>query len=151
MSKILARSPFWIKATATDLVSASIELWVYEGTAVTSRPTEVTYTINSTVTDTPDTVYWDISDLVKDFIDTRYTSVSSDNGVVWVDYRVTTTTTSSVVAGSIETGHYAVYGYSYYEQGYNNTSLAGCLIDSDLIYNLDGNDVLIPLDYRRFS
>ena len=151
MSKILARSPFWIKATATDLVSASIELWVYEGTAVTSRPTEVSYTINSTVTDTPDAVYWDISDLVKDFIDTKYTGTSSDNGVVWVDYRIATTTTSGVVAGSIETGHYAVYGYSYYEQGYNNTSLAGCLIDSDLIYNLDSNDVLIPLDYRRFS
>lgn len=151
MSKILARSPFWIKATATDLVSASIELWVYEGTAVTSRPTEVSYTINSTVTDTPDAVYWDISDLVKDFIDTKYTGTSSDNGVVWVDYRIATTTTSGVVAGSIETGHYAVYGYSYYEQGYNNTSLAGCLIDNDLIYNLDGNDVLIPLDYRRFS
>lgn len=151
MSKILARSPFWIKATATDLVSASIELWVYEGTAVTSRPTEVSYTINSTVTDTPNAVYWDISDLVKDFIDTKYTGTSSDNGVVWVDYRIATTTTSGVVAGSIETGHYAVYGYSYYEQGYNNTSLAGCLIDNDLIYNLDGNDVLIPLDYRRFS
>ena len=151
MSKILARSPFWIKATATDLVSASIELWVYEGTAVTSRPTEVSYTINSTVTDTPDAVYWDISDLVKDFIDTKYTGTSSDNGVVWVDYRIATTTTSGIVAGSIETGHYAVYGYSYYEQGYNNTSLAGCLIDSDLIYNLDSNDVLIPLDYRRFS
>lgn len=151
MSKILARSPFWIKATATDLVSASIELWVYEGTAVTSRPTEVSYTINSTVTDTPDAVYWDISDLVKDFIDTKYTGTSSDNGVVWVDYRIATTTTSGVVAGSIETGHYAVYGYSYYEQGYNNTSLAGCLIDNDLIYNLDSNDVLIPLDYKLFS
>ena len=36
MSKILARSPYWINATATDLVSASIELWVYEGTATFS-------------------------------------------------------------------------------------------------------------------
>lgn len=151
MSKILARSPYWIKATATDLISASIELWVYEGTAITSRPAEVTYTINSTVTDIPNTVYWDISDLVKDFIDTRYAGSSSDNGVVWVDYRITTTTDSGVVAGNIETGYYAVYGYSYYEQGYNSTSLAGCLVDSDLIYNLDGNDVIIPLDYRRFS
>ena len=151
MSKILARSPYWINATATDLVSASIELWVYEGTAITSRPAEVSYTINSTVTDIPNTVYWDISDLVKDFIDTRYTGSSSDNGVVWVDYRITTATTSAVSQGSIQTGDYAVYGYSYYEQGYNNTPLDGCLIDTDLIYNLDGNDVIIPLDYRRFS
>ena len=151
MSKILARSPYWIKATATDLVSASIELWVYEGTAITSRPAEVSYTINSTVTDIPNTVYWDISDLVKDFIDTRYTGSSSDNGVVWVDYRITTSTTSAVSQGSIQTGDYAVYGYSYYEQGYNNTPLDGCLIDTDLIYNLDGNDVIVPLDYRRFS
>ena len=151
MSKILARSPYWIKATATDLVSASIELWVYEGTAITSRPAEVSYTINSTVTDILNTVYWDISDLVKDFIDTRYTGSSSDNGVVWVDYRITTATTSAVSQGSIQTGDYAVYGYSYYEQGYNNTPLDGCLIDTDLIYNLDGNDVIVPLDYRRFS
>ena len=151
MSKILARSPYWIKATVTDLVSASMELCVYEGTVVTSRPSEVSYTINSTVTDTPNTVYWDISDLVKDFIDTRYTGSSSDNGVVWVDYRITTNTTSAVSQGSIQTGDYAVYGYSYYEQGYNNTPLDGCLIDTDLIYNLNGNDVIVPLDYRRFS
>ena len=151
MSKILARSPYWIKATVTDLVSASMELWVYEGTMITSRPSEVSYTINSTVTDTPNTVYWDISDLVKDFIDTRYTGSSSDNGVVWVDYRITTNTTSAVSQGSIQTGDYAVYGYSYYEQGYNNTPLDGCLIETDLIYNLNGNDVIVPLDYRRFS
>ena len=151
MSKILARSPYWINATATDLVSASIELWVYEGTAITSRPAEVSYTINSTVTDIPNTVYWDISDLVKDFIDTRYTGSSSDNGVVWVDYRITTATTSAVSQGSIQTGDYAVYGYSYYEEGYNFTSLNGCLIDNDIIYKLEDNDVSIPLARKLFK
>ena len=72
MSKILARSPYWINATATDLINASIELWVYSGVTVLDRPNTPSYTITSTVTDTPNTVYWDISDLVKDFIDTKY-------------------------------------------------------------------------------
>ena len=88
MSKILARSPFWINATETNLISASIELWIYEGTAVTDRPAVANYTIQSSVTDTPNNVYWDISDLVKDFIDTKYSGTSSDNGVVWVDYKL---------------------------------------------------------------
>ena len=151
MSKILARSPFWINATETNLISASIELWIYQGTAVTDRPTAANYTIQSSVTDTPNNVYWDISDLVKDFIDTKYTGTSSDNGVVWVDYKITKVTTSTIYVGTIQTGYYAVYGYSYYEDGYNYYSVDGCLIDNNLIYNLDGSDVLIPLDYRRFS
>ena len=150
MSKILARSPFWINATETNLISASIELWIYEGTAVTDRPAVANYTIQSSVTDTPNNVYWDISDLVKDFIDTKY-STSSDNGVVWVDYKITKVTTSTIYLGTIQTGYYAVYGYSYYEQGYNNSSLDGCLIDTNLIYNLDSSDVLVPLDYKLFS
>ena len=151
MSKILARSPFWINATETNLISASIELWIYQGTAVTDRPAAANYTIQSSVTDTPNNVYWDISDLVKDFIDTKYTGTSSDNGVVWVDYKITKVTTSTIYVGTIQTGYYAVYGYSYYEDGYNYYSVDGCLIDNNLIYNLDGSDVLIPLDYRRFS
>jgi len=151
MSKILARSPFWINATETNLISASIELWIYEGTAVTDRPAVANYTIQSSVTDTPNNVYWDISDLVKDFIDTKYSGTSSDNGVVWVDYKITKVTTSTIYPGTIQTGYYAVYGYSYYEQGYNNSSLDGCLIDTNLIYNLDSSDVLVPLDYKLFS
>tara|TARA_R100000544_G_scaffold5752_1_gene2215 strand:- start:4780 stop:6189 length:1410 start_codon:yes stop_codon:yes gene_type:complete len=151
MSKILARSPFWINATETNLISASIELWIYQGTAVTDRPTAANYTIQSSVTDTPNNVYWDISDLVKDFIDTKYTGTSSDNGVVWVDYKITKVTTSTIYVGTIQTGYYAVYGYSYYEDGYNYYPVDGCLIDNNLIYNLNGSEVLIPLDYRRFS
>lgn len=151
MSKILARSPFWINATETNLISASIELWIYQGTAVTDRPAASNYTIQSSVTDTPNNVYWDISDLVKDFIDTKYTGTSSDNGVVWVDYKITKVTTSTIYVGTIQTGYYAAYGYSYYEDGYNYSPLDGCLIDNNLIYNLDGSDVLIPLDYRHFS
>jgi len=151
MSKILARSPFWINATETNLISASIELWIYQGTAVTDRPAAANYIIQSSVTDTPNNVYWDISDLVKDFIDTKYTGTSSDNGVVWVDYKITKVTTSTIYPGTIQTGYYAVYGYSYYEDGYNYSPLDGCLIDNNLIYNLNGSDVLIPLDYKRFS
>jgi len=150
MSKILARSPYWINATATDLINASIELWVYEGVTVTDRPITPSYTITSTVTDTPNTVYWDISDLVKDFIDTKYYS-SIDKAAVWVDYRITTVTDTETVVGDIQTGYYAVYGYSYYEEGYNFTSLNGCLIDNDIIYKLEDNDVSIPLARKLFK
>ena len=150
MSKILARSPYWINATATDLINASIELWVYEGVTVADRPNTPSYTITSTVTDTPNTVYWDISDLVKDFIDTKYYS-SVDKAAVWVDYRITTVTETATVEGDIQTGYYAVYGYSYHQEGYNFTSLNGCLIDNDIIYKLEDNDVSIPLARKLFK
>jgi len=150
MSKILARSPYWINATATDLINASIELWVYEGVTVADRPNTPSYTITSTVTDTPNTVYWDISDLVKDFIDTKYYS-SVDKAAVWVDYRITTVTATATVEGDIQTGYYAVYGYSYHQEGYNFTSLNGCLIDNDIIYKLEDNDVSIPLARKLFK
>jgi hypothetical protein len=150
MSKILARSPYWISATATDLINASIELWVYDGQIVNGRPPTPSYTITSTVTDTPNTVYWDISDLVKDFIDTKYYS-SVDKAAVWVDYRITTVTETATVEGTIQTGYYAVYGYSYHQEGYNFTSLNGCLIDNDIIYKLEDNDVSIPLARKLFK
>jgi len=150
MSKILARSPYWINATATDLINASIELWVYSGVTVASRPSTPSYTITSTVTDTPNNVYWDISDLVKDFIDTKYYH-NIDEAVVWVDYRITTVTNTGVTVGSIQTGNYAVYGYSYYEEGYNFIPTNGCLIDNDIIYKLEDNDVSIPLAKKLFK
>ena len=151
MSKILARSPYWINATATDLINASIELWIYTGARVGDRPSTPSYTINSTVTDTPNNVYWDISDLAKDFIDTKYGAELDNGSAVWVDYRITTTTETGVTTGSIQSGHYAVYGYSYYEEGYNFTPLNGCLIDNDIIYKLEDNDVSIPLDRKLFK
>ena len=150
MSKILARSPYWINATATDLINASIELWVYSGVTVLDRPNTPSYTITSTVTDTPNTVYWDISDLVKDFIDTKY-YITEDKAAVWVDYRITTIAETATVVGDIQTGDYAVYGYSYYGEGYNFTSLNGCLIDNDIIYKLEDNDVSIPLARKLFK
>ena len=97
MSKILARSPYWINATATDLINASIELWVYTGNRETARPDTPNYTITSTVTDTPNKVYWDISDLVKDFIVADKFDTSLD--VVWVDYRITTVAETATVVG----------------------------------------------------
>lgn len=150
MSKILARSPYWINATATNLINASIELWIYTGTINVDRPSTPSYTITSTVTDTPNNVYWDISDLVKDFIDTKYYRGNA-NSAVWVDYRITTVTDTGTNEGSIQTGDYAVYGYSYYEEGYNFTPLNGCLIDNDIIYKLEDNDVSIPLDRKLFK
>jgi len=146
MSKILARSPYWINATATGLINASIELWVYTGTRETSRPSEPNYTITSTVTDTPNKVYWDVSDLVKDFIDVQ--QFYSYTAAVWVDYRITTVTDTGTTVGDIQSGDYAVYGYSYYEEGYNATSLNGCLIDNDTIYKLADNNVKIPVDKK---
>jgi hypothetical protein len=150
MSKILARSPYWINATATNLINASIELWIYTGVMDDERPSTPSYTITSTVTDTPNNVYWDISDLVKDFIDTKYYRGNA-NSAVWVDYRITTVTDTGTNEGSIQTGDYAVYGYSYYEEGYNFTPLNGCLIDNDIIYKLEDNDVSIPLDRKLFK
>jgi len=147
MSKILARSPYWINATATDLIYATLELWVYKGEVVVDRPSITSFTINATVTDIPNNVYWDISDLVKDFINTKYEN-NSDDAVVWVDYRITTITQVAVTTGSIQTGDYAVYGYSYYPEGYNATSLSGCLMDNDVIYKLSDNDVSIPVDRK---
>jgi len=146
MSKILARSPYWINATATDLINASIQLWVYTGNRETSRPNTPNYTITSTVTDTPNKVYWDISDLVKDFIVADKFDTSLD--VVWVDYRITTVSETATFQGTIQTGDYAVYGYSYYEEGYNATSLNACLIDNDTIYKLADNNVKIPVDMK---
>ena len=102
MSKILARSPYWINATAANLVNASIELWVYDGERIQDRPNTPSYTIASTVTDTPNNVYWDISDLVKDFIDTKYYH-NVDKAAVWVDYRITTVTDTGTTQGSIQT------------------------------------------------
>ena len=146
MSKILARSPYWINATATDLIYAIFELWIFEGASNFSRPTDPSYTIKSSVTDSPDNVYLDISDLVKGFIDVNYGGNNYDNGLVWVQYRITTATQSSVSTGNIQGGNYAVNGYSYYTEGYNATSLSGCLLSSDIIYKLEDNDVSIPVD-----
>ncbi len=48
MSKINARSPFYISVTADNLTSCKLELFIYTGTqGSTSRPTTATYTLRS--------------------------------------------------------------------------------------------------------
>ena len=69
MSKINARSPFYISVTADNLTSCKLELFIYTGTrgvgaTNNDRPTTATYTLRSFAVN--EVGVFEISELVRD-------------------------------------------------------------------------------------
>ena len=123
MAKINVRSPYFINHTATNLTSATLEIVIYFGVANTSFGTPQ-YTLVSTAIN--EKVNFEVSELIKDYItalfDGNFPTVSvsfSESTTIFVDYRITQTTTSATTVLTPVYGNRAFYGYGYFEDGAN--------------------------------
>ena len=146
MSKINARSPYYINITASNLTQVDMELYVYTGTQTTDRSNLfqlTSFAITENVT-------FEIGEIVRDYLlqtfDGDYETLN-----VWVDYR--TKNYISGVAGSFSsyTQLTGFDGYGYYEDEANPQNDSGLLQSNNIIVKLDDAPAVIPVDTSKTS
>ena len=152
MSKINVRSPYFVNLQGTTLLSATIEIKIYLGTANTSWQGSPQYTLSSTVVNK--NINFEISELIKDYIPAAFNGtypnpllVSYDDyTTVYVDYRTTETLSSGSPVVTTVLGVRAFYGYGYFEEGANPQLLQGYLQSNTTILKSDDDALRIPID-----
>ena len=71
-TKINVRSPFYIKVDNDSLSSATLSLYIYEGTKETDKPATPQYTITKNVISNNNYIVYEISELVRDYININF-------------------------------------------------------------------------------
>ncbi len=149
MSKINARSPFYISVTADNLTSCKLELFIYTGTqGSTSRPTTATYTLRSFAID--EVCVFEISELVRDYFTNSFDGDYATD-ILWVDYRTTNTIQNSEGSATSFTQLKGFYGYGFFKDGAQNITLNSdtSATTSQTINNqglLQSNTTIVKLD-----
>ena len=148
MSKINARSPFYISVTATNLTSCKLELFIYTGTrgvgaTNNDRPTTATYTLQSFAVEERCT--FEIAELVRDYFTNTFDGDYATE-IQWVDYRTTNTIQNTEGSASSFTQLKGFYGYGFFEDGVNPTNNTGLLQSNTTIVKLDDAPATIAVD-----
>jgi len=143
MSKINARSPYYITVTTANLTSCKLELFIYTGTQTTNRPTTATYTLQSFAVENRCT--FEIAELVRDYFTNTFAG-SYSSEIQWVDYRTTNTIQNTVGSASSFTQLKGFYGYGFFEDGVNPTNNQGLLQSNTTIVKLDDAPATIAVD-----
>ncbi len=152
MSKINVRSPYFVNLQGTTLLSATIEIKIYTGTANTSWQGSPQYTLTSTVVNK--NINFEISELIKDYIPAAFngtypspTSASDDDyTAVYVDYKLSEVLTTGPLSPVYVFGIRAFYGYGYFEEGANPQLLQGYLQSNTTILKSDDDALRVPVD-----
>ena len=145
-NKINVRSPFRITDSTSNLLFTQIDIKIYSGTsdASVSGPT---YTLVGTAIN--GVVHFEISELVKDYIQNNFDGTYDTENVIWVNYRLISTTTSTSIVGSVQTLR-AFYGYDYYNDINVNVNTPLLQSNND-VYKLDDNAFNIAIDTQEVT
>jgi|TARA_R110002167_G_scaffold102421_1_gene265735 hypothetical protein len=151
MAKINVRSPYFVNIATTNLTSAKIELIIYSGAVNTSWQGSPQYTLVSTAIDAK--VNFEIAELIKDYITALFDGAfpstpvtTSEATTIYVDYRITETTTTATTVLTPVYGNRAFYGYGFFEDG-ANPQLAVATLQSNLSILRNNDEVFtIPVD-----
>ena len=152
MSKINVRSPYFVNLQGTTLLSATIEIRIYEGVAETSWQGNPQYTLTSTVVNK--NINFEISELIKDYIpaafDGGYNQGSTGDftraTTTLVDYRISEVLTTGALSPVDTLGLRAFYGYGFFEDGVNPQLLQGYLQSNTNILKSDNDALRVPVD-----
>lgn len=142
MSKINARSPYFIYYTDSFLTSVSIELDIYTGSS-TNYPSEPTYTLESTAVN--EEVTFEISELVRDYLDSTFDGTySSDN--VWVRYIATKSISGVAQTPETQVVLEGYDGYGEFEEGANPQLDQEILMSNTVLVSNDYDPLNIPVN-----
>ena len=145
-TKINIRSPFYIKVSNVNALSAIMELFIYTGTFTTDKGT-AKYTISKNGIGTNTYVVFEIAELVRDYLDIEFDG-EYDSQTVWVEADIegfTGLNGSGSSLGTISTDYIAFDGYGYFEDGIN-TELSRTYLQSNYkIFRPDDQNVRVPV------
>lgn len=153
MAKLInTRSPFYIKVSDTNLQSAELKLYIYEGVKdVTPDAADLKYTIEKAELEETNYVVFEISELVRDYIDAKYDG-EYDSYCVWVNPVITATnesgttiTSPTVTPSDYDDQFIATDGYGYFEEGINPDFDEGLMMSEGIIYRINDRSINIPV------
>ncbi len=150
MSTIInTRSPFYKKITNASLVSAKLELYIFQGTYSGSLVTaNRKYTLKKDAVGNNTFVTFELSKLIRDYMETEYNDYATDS--LWIQAFSTMYNSAGTVIGTPTTDPYlAIDGYGYFEDGINPRSVEYTtpmlLQNNTTVYYSDGQDIRIPV------
>lgn len=151
--KINVRSPYMFEATSvggTDVVSsASLDIYVYNGTRFSDRPTEPTYRIISAAPKNDSTsIYFNVSEYAKDFFINHINTSLYESTNYFIDVF------PSIIVDGVQISRdpeffTGFYGYGYFEDGSNPQNDSGLLQSNYKILKLDDAEVVVPVDTSK--
>ncbi len=145
-TKINVRSPFYIKANNSSLVSAKMQLYIYTG-SITIDKGSAKYTITKNAIDSNTYVVFEISELVRDYLDIEFDG-EYDSQTIWVESDITMYDAADGGGSSVgtsNTDYIAFDGYGYFHEGTNPELSRGLLMSNNTIFRLNDSNVRIPV------
>ena len=155
MSKINARSPYYINISATNLTQVDLQLYIYTGTKndATDRSAGVLFDLTSFAVGVPSgfssvtipRVTFEISELVRDYLLQTFDGDYATD-IVWVDYRFNNYISGSPQGYTSYTNLTGFDGYGFYEDGANPQNDSGLLQSNTKVVKLDDAPATIQVD-----
>jgi hypothetical protein len=149
--KINVRSPYMFEVKDENNIggvidSARLDIYVYDLSRFSNRPTEPTYRIVSAAPQGDSTsIYFNLSEYAKDFFQKNLIGVSDATNTQYVDVFPTAVIDGVEVANTPEF-FIGYYGYGYIEDGVNPQNSKAIMMSNDTIYGYGDTEVAIPLD-----
>jgi len=146
-TKINVRSPFYIKANNSSLVSATMRLSIYTGSITINKPFNPQYIITKNAIDSNTYVVFEISELVRDYLDIEFDG-EYDSQTIWVESDITMYDAADGGGSSVgtsNTDYIAFDGYGYFHEGTNPELSRGLLMSNNTIFRLNDSNVRIPV------
>jgi len=145
MSKVNARSPYYINFNNTNLVSVDLELYVYTGEQDNGSNNTRTNKFSFTSSAVEQNATFEVGEIVRDYLlhtfDGDYATET-----VWVDYRYRIQLTNQTGVWSSFVQLKGFDGYGFFEDGYNPQNNTGLLQSNTTIVKLDDAPATIPVD-----
>lgn len=140
-TKINARSPFYIKVQNSQLVTAELKLYIYEGVKdLTPDTADLRYTVTKQTIGSNDYIVFEIAELVRDYLTLQYDG-ELNSYTVWVNPVITARRANGTIIG---TGvvitpdnadqFVATDGYGYFDDGINPDIDKGLMMSEGTIY-----------------
>ena len=148
--KVNVRSPYMLEVTdesgSSTIDSAALDIYIYDTSRYSSRPSEPTYKVVSTAPQSDSTsIYFNISEYAKDFFQRNQIGLDESTNIQYIDVF------PSVVINGVEYTNEpkffrGFYGYGYMEEGTNPQNLSGVMMSNDTIYSYGDSIAHIPVD-----
>ena len=149
--KINVRSPYMFEVKDEDNIggvidSAKLDIYVYDLSRFSGRPTIPTYRIVSAAPQGDSTaIYFNLSEYAKDFFQKNLIGVSDSTNTQYIDVFPTAVIDGVEVSNTPEF-FVGYYGYGYLEDGVNPQNSKPIMMSNDTIYGYGDTEVTIPVD-----
>lgn len=151
-NKINVRSPYMLEVSeeggSSIVESAKLDIYIYDQSRFSGRPSEPTYRIVSAAPQGDSTaIFFNLSEYAKDFFDKNLVGANDSTNNMYIDVF------PSVVIDGTETNNtpqffVGYYGYGYIEDGLNPQNSKAVMMSNDTIYGYADTVVSIPIDSR---